>query len=368
MLIIKEKTYFTTTKKKFCLSLHHNGVNSYLFVDGKEIVKFKAKDSKIVASPLCSGNFSTDWSTDNMKKTGLDGYVYEFNVDYNKLNYSETIPYIHKYLMLKYSIKQNKMLKFIKKVFFLELTILSNFINVTPLNCISMKNQECKVRPEIINVHSNEPIFYPFSIKTNKCSGSCNNINDPYAKICIPDVIKDLNVKVFNLMSRTNETRHIKWHETCKCKCRLDASVCNNKQRWNNDKCRCECKELINKDVCDKGYIWNLSNCKSECDKSCDFGEYLDFENCKCRKRLVHKLIEECNENIEEISLIKINSAKYKSNSCILYIVLFSIRFTINIGIATYFIYYKYINHNKKIFLNMIMFIKGNIINNNIKW
>ena len=77
-----------------------------------------------------------------------------------------------------------------------------------------MKNQECKIRPEIINVNSNEPIFYLFSIKTSKCSGSCNNINNPYAKICVPDVIKDLNVKVFNLMSRTNETRYIKWHET----------------------------------------------------------------------------------------------------------------------------------------------------------
>ena len=79
-----------------------------------------------------------------------------------------------------------------------------------------MNNQECKVRPEMINVNSNQPIFQPFCIKTSKCSGSCNNINDPYAKICVPDVVKDLNVKVFNLMSRTNETRHIKWHETCK--------------------------------------------------------------------------------------------------------------------------------------------------------
>ena len=106
-----------------------------------------------------------------------------------------------------------------------------------------MKNQECKVRPEIINVNSNESVFYPFSIKTNKCSGICNNINNSYAKICVPDVIKDLNVKIFNLMSRTNETRHIKWHEMCQCKCKLEASVCNNKQLWNNDKCRCECKE-----------------------------------------------------------------------------------------------------------------------------
>ena len=94
-----------------------------------------------------------------------------------------------------------------------------------------MKNQESKVRPETINVNSNEPAFYPFSIKTSKCSGSFNNINDPYAEICVPDVINDLDVKVFSLMSRTNETRHIIWHEICKCKCRLDAIVCNNKQR-----------------------------------------------------------------------------------------------------------------------------------------
>ena len=141
-------------------------------------------------------------------------------------------------------------------MFFIELTILSDFTNVNSLlNCISMKNQECKVRPEIINVNSNEPIFYPFSIKANKFSGSCNDIDDPYAKICVPDVIKDLNVKVFSLMSKTNETRHIKWHETCKCKCRLDAIVCNNKQRWNKDKCQCECKTLIDKGIRDKGYI-----------------------------------------------------------------------------------------------------------------
>ena len=79
-------------------------------------------------------------------------------------------------------------------------------------------------------------MFYPFSIKINKFSGSCNNINNPYAKICVPDVTKDLNVKVFNLMSRTNETIFIKWYETCKC------IICNSKQRWNENKCMCVCK------------------------------------------------------------------------------------------------------------------------------
>ena len=98
-------------------------------------------------------------------------------------------------------------------------------------------------------------MFFPFNIKTSKCSGSCNNINDPYAKLCVPNVVKNLIVKVFSLMSRTNETRHIEWHETCKCKFRLDGSVCNNNQRWNDDKCRRECKELIDKGVCDKEFI-----------------------------------------------------------------------------------------------------------------
>ena len=87
------------------------------------------------------------------------------------------------------------MFVFIKKIFYTGSLFLSSLVSRASLNCILMKNQECKVRPEIINVNSNEPIFYPFSIKTNKCSGSCNNINNPYAKICVPDVIKDLNIK-----------------------------------------------------------------------------------------------------------------------------------------------------------------------------
>ena len=201
---------------------------------------------------------------------------------------------------------------FTKKVFYIRSLFLSSLVSTTSLSCISMNNQACKVRPETINVNSTEPIFYLSSIKTSKCRGSCSNINDQYAKICVPDAAKDLSVKVFSLMSRTNETRQIKWHETCKCKCRLDASVCNNKQRSNYDKCRCECKELIDKGVCDKGYAWSPSNCECECDKSCDVAEYLDYENCQCRKKLVDKLVEECTENVEEIKLAKITSAEHK--------------------------------------------------------
>ena len=182
--------------------------------------------------------------------------------------------------------------------------------------------------------------MYPFSIRTSICSGSCNNINDSYAKLCVPDVVKDLNVKVFNLISRINETRHIEWHETCKCKCRLNKSACNTKQRWNEEKCRCECKELIDKGVCDNGFIWNPSNRECECDRSCDIGEYIDYENCKCKKKLVDKLVEECTENIEETKLVENeNKHENKCSSCIVYTALFWITFTINIGIDIYFVY-----------------------------
>ena len=96
------------------------------------------------------------------------------------------------------------MFRFIRKCFFVGSLFLSNLVSTTSLSCISMNNEVCKARPEIINVNSNNPIFYPFSIKTSKCIGSCNNINDPYANIYVPDVVKDLNVKVCNLMPRTN--------------------------------------------------------------------------------------------------------------------------------------------------------------------
>ena len=106
-----------------------------------------------------------------------------------------------------------KIFRFVKKVFFVGLTILSSFTNANSLSCISMNNQECKTRPQVVNVNGDEPVFFPFSIKTSKCSGSCNNINYPYAKSYVPDVLKNLNVKAFNLMSRTNEARHIEWLE-----------------------------------------------------------------------------------------------------------------------------------------------------------
>ena len=117
------------------------------------------------------------------------------------------------------------MFVFLKSCFFTAMT----FFSRNALKYVSMNNQECKIRSEMIDINSNEPTFYPYIIEVNKYNGSCNNINNPYSKLCVLDVVKNINFKIFNVMLRTNEARHIKWHETCKCKCKLDASICNNK-------------------------------------------------------------------------------------------------------------------------------------------
>ena len=244
-----------------------------------------------------------------------------------------------------------RIFSFVKKVFALGLTVLSSSITGAS-NCVSMNNQICKVRPEIVDVSSNNPIFYTFSVKINRRSGNCNSIIDPYAKICVPDIVKNLNVKVFNLMSRSNETKSIKLHETCKCVCRLNKIICNNKQRWNKDQCRCECKELIDKRVCDKGYIFNPSNCRCECDKSCNTSQYLDYLDCKCKKKIIDLIVEECIEyddddqtKIVNITVTKTNNQtkivnKPVKNSCKVYIVLTIVSIVISTVYTIYFVYY----------------------------
>ena len=122
---------------------------------------------------------------------------------------------------------------------FINLAIsLFSILKVKTLQCISVINEKCMSRPKIIDLNKDEPVFYRLSIKVNKCSGDCNNINDPLAKLCVPDIVRDMNIKVFNLLARHNETRKVVRHETCKCVCRLTSAICNDRQEWNENKCR----------------------------------------------------------------------------------------------------------------------------------
>ena len=112
------------------------------------------------------------------------------------------------------------MFGFIKKMF----AVPMSFFSCNALKCVSINNQEFKIRSQMININIKEPSFYLYSVEIKKCCRSCNNINNSYVKLCVPETVKNINVKIFNLMLR------------------LDTSVCNNKQCWNKDKCRSECK------------------------------------------------------------------------------------------------------------------------------
>ena len=158
-------------------------------------------------------------------------------------------------------------------------------------------------RPKILDVNEGvgEALFYPYNILVNKCSGSCNTLDDPMARLCVPNIIKNANMKVYNLLMRLNETRNVLQHESCKCICRLHSSVCNSKQIWNSDTCRCDCNEdfagIIN---CTKRYMWNPITCECQCDMWCKPGQYLDYKNCVCKNKLVGRIIGECTNVINE--------------------------------------------------------------------
>ena len=130
------------------------------------------------------------------------------------------------------------MIGFIKKI----LAMIFLVSSVNSLKCILIRNQECKVRKVMIN---NEYMLYPYSIKVNRCNGNCNNISNPYSRVCVPSIVKNMTLRVFDLMSWKNKTKQIQWHKSGKCECRLDPIICNNEQKWNKDKCRCECKKLL---------------------------------------------------------------------------------------------------------------------------
>ena len=124
---------------------------------------------------------------------------------------------------------------------------LFGIIKTKELECVSVINRKCMPRPKILDVNEGvgEALFYPYNVLVNKCSGSCNTLDDPMAKLCVPNIIKRVNMKVYNFLMRLNETRNVLWHESCKCVCRLNSSVCNSKQIWNSDTCSCVCKNKL---------------------------------------------------------------------------------------------------------------------------
>ena len=225
----------------------------------------------------------------------------------------------------------------------INLTIcLFSVIKTRALECVSVINRKCMPRPKILDVNEGvgEVLFYPYNMLVNKCSGSCDTINNPMAKLCVPGIIKRVNMQVYNFLMMLNETRSVLWHESCKCVCKLNSSVCNNKQIWNSDTCRCDCNEdfasIIN---CTKGYIWNPSTSECQCDTWCKPGQYLDHKNCICKNKVE---VEECTSIINETMINNKDNIANHNTIADIFIGLFSIVMFILIVCSCVFVYFKW--------------------------
>ena len=187
---------------------------------------------------------------------------------------------------------------------------------VNSLKCISLKNQECKPREVIVD---NKYMAYPYSIKVNRCNGNCNNITNPYSRVCVPDITKNVTLKIFDLMTLTNKIKQIIIHESCKCVCRLDPVVGKNKQKWIKDKCRCE--RLVNKKCSNK--FWNPDSCKCEyraaqLTQECE--EIIDNKTVLIKENKTISIKENKTVSITENKIISVNNCKPFVASSILFL------------------------------------------------
>ena len=170
--------------------------------------------------------------------------------------------------------------------------------------------------------------------------------------LCVPNIIKRVNMKVYNFLMRLNETRNVLWHESCKCVCRLNSSVCNSKQIWNSDTCRCDCNEDFAGIIsCNKEYMWNPSTCECQCDMWCKPGEYLDYKKCDCKNKLIGKVISECTSLINETMMNNKNNIANDNTTTNIFIGLFSVLIFAGITCFCIFAYFKWIK-GKKLFKN----------------
>ena len=149
------------------------------------------------------------------------------------------------------------------------------------LKCVSLNNPPCQAKPTLVDITSYDILFYPFTGSLHKCSGSCNTIDDSYARVRVPNKLKNMNAKVFHLMLGVYSKGFLVQHELCQCKCSLNESVCKSKQKRNHDDYPCNCKKLNGWGPCKYDYMWNPSTCGFKCNQACKIDEYLN-------KKIVH--------------------------------------------------------------------------------
>ena len=142
--------------------------------------------------------------------------------------------------------------------------VLLSFSNSLATKCVPLNNEPCMIRPFLVDLNLVELKYYPTMINLDKCSGSCNSADDLSIKICVSSKTKDVNVKVFNMITSKTEAKTMLKHISCDCKCKFNSTTCYSNKKWNNETCKCECKSYC---TCKKDYSWNPSPCIFENDK-----------------------------------------------------------------------------------------------------
>ena len=197
-----------------------------------------------------------DVSFDEQSGISLNGAVYDLSVNHSWFE-KESMLNIHEYLVFK---------KFIG--------LLASVVSTSNLTkCVSINIQKCMTQPVLINLHpdeySQELRYYSFTVNLDWCSGSCNTLDDPSSRVCVPNETEDLNLHVFNIITGIIESRTLAKRISCKCKFNFDSKKCNSNQKWNNGKCWCECKNPKEQCALQKNYICNTSP------YSCENGKYV---------------------------------------------------------------------------------------------
>ena len=240
---------------------------------------------------------------------------------------------------------------------------LFSIIKAKALECVSVTNQKCMPRPKILDVNEGvgEALFYPYNVLVNKCSGSCDMLDNPMAKLYVPDIIKRINMKVYNFLMRLNETLNVLCHESCKCVCKLNSSVCNSKQIFNSDTYRCDCNENFSDIIsCDKGYMWNSSPCECQSDIWCKPGQYLDHKNCVCKNKLIGRVTAECTSVINKTMINNKDNITNDNTTTYIFIGSFSILLFVGIVCFCVFAYFKWFK-GKQLFKKNILIIKKSL-------